>query len=63
MSDLLDIVKHVESVGASVRFIDNDINTEGPYGRFTLTLLAAIAELEAGIVSERRKESLEAFSQ
>lgn len=60
--DLLDIVAHIQESGASVRFIDNDISTDGPHGRFTLTLLAAIAELEAGMISERRREALESFA-
>jgi DNA invertase Pin-like site-specific DNA recombinase len=59
--DLLDLVERVEAAGASIVFVDQNIDTAGPMGRFLLTLLGAIAELEAGIIAERRRESLAAF--
>jgi DNA invertase Pin-like site-specific DNA recombinase len=60
--DLLDLMQHVEDSGASVVFVEQNIDTAGPMGRFVLTLLGAIAELEAGIIGERRRESLAAFT-
>jgi DNA invertase Pin-like site-specific DNA recombinase len=60
--DLLDLVELIEQRGASIVFIDQNIDTAGPMGRFLLTLLGAIAELEAAIIAERRKESLESFA-
>lgn len=59
--DLLGLVEEIEERGASVVFVDQRIDTAGPMGRFLLTLLAAIAELEAGIVSERVRETRESF--
>lgn len=59
--DLLDLVERIEAAGASIVFVDQSIDTAGPMGRFLLTLLGAIAELEAGIIAERRRESLAAF--
>ncbi|MBB3044891.1 recombinase family protein [Nocardioides soli] len=59
--DLLNIVKQIEAAGATVHFVDDKIDTEGPMGRFILTIIAAIAELEAGIIAERRRDSLESF--
>lgn len=59
--DLLDLVERIERSGASIVFVDQAIDTAGPMGRFLLTLLGAIAELEAGIIAERRRESLAAF--
>lgn len=59
--DLLDVVQRIEDAGATIVFVDQAIDTAGPMGRFLLTLLGAIAELEAAIVAERRLESLEAF--
>lgn len=59
--DLLGLVELIEQRGASIVFVDQNIDTAGPMGRFLLTLLGAIAELEAGIIAERRKESLAAF--
>jgi DNA invertase Pin-like site-specific DNA recombinase len=60
--DLLDIVHLAEERGASVVFVEQGIDTSGPYGRFMLTLLAAIAELEAGIISERVAAAREEFA-
>lgn len=60
--DLLGLVAHVEKAGASIHFVDQNIDTAGPMGRFMLTLLAAVAELEADIIAERRRESLAAFA-
>jgi DNA invertase Pin-like site-specific DNA recombinase len=60
--DLLDLVEVIGQRGASITFVDQNIDTSGPMGRFLLTLLGAIAELEAAIIAERRKESLESFA-
>jgi DNA invertase Pin-like site-specific DNA recombinase len=57
--DLLNLVKHIDSIGASVVFVEQNIDTSGAIGKFILVLLAAIAELEADIIGERRRESLE----
>jgi DNA invertase Pin-like site-specific DNA recombinase len=59
--DLLGLVERIEEAGASIVFADQNIDTAGPMGRFLLTLLGAIAELEAGIVSERVRETRESF--
>lgn len=42
----------------SVTFISikENIDGGGPYGRFTFTILAAIAELEMEMITSRRKE-------
>lgn len=61
--DLLDLVERIEKQGSSIVFVDQNIDTGGSMGRFILTLLGAIAELEAAIIAERRKESLESFAQ
>lgn len=60
--DLLDLVEHIEASGSSIVFIDQNIDTSGPIGKFILVLLAAIAELEANIIGERRRESLISFA-
>lgn len=60
--DLLDLVDHIDKAGASIVFVDQNIDTSGPIGKFILVLLAAIAELEANIIGERRKESLAVFA-
>ncbi|WP_245818323.1 recombinase family protein [Muricoccus roseus] len=51
----------VEGVGdAGVAFCDLPQIPPGPTGRFLLTLLAAVAELEAGLISQRTKAALAA---
>lgn len=45
--------------GVSVAFADMP-ETAGPMGRFLLTTMAAVAELEAGMISERTKAALAA---
>lgn len=59
--DLLDLVERIEEAGASIVFVDQNIDTAGPMGRFLLTLLGAVAELEAAIVAERVRETRESF--
>lgn len=45
--------------GVHVAFADVP-ETQGPMGRFILTTMAAVAELEAGMISERTKAALAA---
>lgn len=59
--DLLGLVEHIEGAGATIVFVDQNIDTAGPMGRFLLTLLGAVAELEAAIVAERVRETRESF--
>lgn len=49
----------MDSHGVTVVFCDVP-ETAGPMGRFMLTTLAAVAELEAGMISERTKAALAA---
>lgn len=49
----------MDSHGVTVVFCDVP-ETAGPLGRFMLTTLAAVAELEAGMISERTKAALAA---
>lgn len=46
--------------GVSVAFCDLPSVPAGPTGRFILTQMAAVAELEAGLISERTKAALTA---
>lgn len=59
--DLLGLVELIEAAGASIVFVDQNLDTAGAMGRFMLTLLGAVAELEAAIVSERVRETRESF--
>lgn len=60
--DLKSVVAGIQAAGAEVRFVDNDIDTSGPYGGFMVTMLGALAELEADIIAERVRESQESFA-
>jgi DNA invertase Pin-like site-specific DNA recombinase len=61
LRDLLDIVKHCEDVGATLVVTEQQIDTSGPYGKFTLHLLGAIAELEREVVGERVQAARQQF--
>lgn len=45
---------------AGVMFCDLPLLPPGPMGKFFLTLMAAVAELESGLISERTKSALAA---
>lgn len=62
VKDLLNLVQHIKDAGASIVFTEQKIDTDDVYGQFMLTLLGAIAELEANIIAERRRESLVSFN-
>src|ERR1017187_2609059 len=55
---LLTVVK--ESGSAGVVFCDLPSIPEGPTGKFLLTQMASVAELEAGPISQRTKAALQA---
>lgn len=59
--DLLSLVETIEGRGATITFTEQHIDTAGPMGRLLLTLLGAIAEFEAALIAERRRESLASF--
>lgn len=61
VDDLRGLVKRITEAGATVNFTEQGIDTSGIIGTFILTILGAIAELEAAIIAERRRESLAAF--
>jgi DNA invertase Pin-like site-specific DNA recombinase len=60
--DLLEIVRHCEDIGAAVVFTEQNISTEGPYGKFMIVMLAALAELERDVVGERIQAARKAFN-
>ena len=55
---LLELVESAN--GAEIVFCDLPQLPKGPVGRFMLTQLAAVAEFEAGMISERTKAALQA---
>jgi DNA invertase Pin-like site-specific DNA recombinase len=51
--DLLTLAEELESHGGAFALAEGDINTAGPYGKLILTIIAAIAEMEARMITER----------
>lgn len=57
--DLLTLLQEFESKGVSVDFIDSPaLSTSTPSGKFTLTVLAAVAEFERELIKERQREGI-----
>jgi DNA invertase Pin-like site-specific DNA recombinase len=54
-----DFMARLVEAGVEVRFCDLP-KIEGPAGRFMLRQMLAVAELEAGLISERTKKALAA---
>jgi DNA invertase Pin-like site-specific DNA recombinase len=54
-----DFMRTITEAGIEVRFCDLP-KIEGPAGRFMLRQMLAVAELEAGLISERTKKALAA---
>lgn len=60
-TDLLAILDELQGKGVTVEFIDNPaLNTSTPVGKFMVTVLAAIAELERATIRERQAEGIAA---
>ena len=58
--DVLQIFERVHQCGASIKVIDMGIDTSTPAGKMMLTMLAAFAEFERAMISQRTKEGLAA---
>lgn len=54
------LIHQIEAQGCSFRSLTQPIDTTGPMGRFVATILAGVAELELGIISERTRAGLQA---
>lgn len=57
--DLLSLLQEFQSKGVSVDFVDSPaLSTSTPSGKFTLTVLAAVAEFECELIKERQREGI-----
>lgn len=56
--DLLEIAQEIESKGATLKVIDKDIDTSTATGKFFLTIIGAVAELERENILQRVKEGI-----
>ena len=54
--NLTSMMQLLESWGVSVEFLDQPIDTSTASGRFTTTILAAVAEFERELISDRTKD-------
>lgn len=58
-TDLLNFIERMKTAGITVEFVDNAaLNTNSPQGKFMLTILGAVAELERSVIRERQAEGI-----
>ena len=57
-ADILSLAETADSEGWTLVVLDLGLDTSTPVGRFTLTALAAVAQLERDLASERTTEAL-----
>lgn len=57
--DLLNIAEEINKKGADFEVLNINLDTKSPTGQLMLTLLAAIAEFEKGIMLERQREGID----
>lgn len=51
--DLLDILRHLERVGAALKSVTEPLDTSNSMGVFVLQILGAVAQLERSMIRER----------
>ena len=56
--DLLGIAEEIKKKGADFEVLNINLDTKTPTGQLMLTMLAAIAEFEKGIMLERQREGI-----
>lgn len=57
--DLLAIIDEMTTKGVSVEFLDNGMSfDDSPTSKLILTMMAAVAEFERGIIRQRQKEGI-----
>lgn len=61
--DLLEIVKEIENKGATLKILDKEIDTSTAIGKFFLTVIGAVAELERENIRARVLEGVEIAKQ
>jgi DNA invertase Pin-like site-specific DNA recombinase len=56
--DLLATVKELADAGAGFVSCREQLDSSTPHGRFTLTILAGLAEMESELIAERTREAM-----
>lgn len=59
--DAVQTIDQLDAVGIAVHFIDwfgSSLDTRSPMGRFMLQLVASLAEMERGLISERTRDGM-----
>ncbi|MEQ6436720.1 recombinase family protein [Comamonas sp. w2-DMI] len=51
--DLLDILRHLEKVGATIKSVTEPLDTTNSMGVFMIQILGAVAQLERSMIRER----------
>lgn len=51
--DLLDILRHLERVGATIKSVTEPLDTTNSMGVFVIQILGAVAQLERAMIRER----------
>lgn len=51
--DLLDILRHLDGIGASIKSVTEPLDTSSPMGVFVLQILGSVAQLERSMIVER----------
>ncbi|WP_024768440.1 recombinase family protein [Aquimarina macrocephali] len=55
-ADMIQLIKRFDTMGVSVRFLDDGISTEGTMGKMVVTILSAVAQAECQRILERTNE-------
>lgn len=55
-ADMIAIIQNFHNIGVSVRFLDDNLSTEGTMGMMVITILAAVAQAERARIMERTNE-------
>ena len=59
-TDLLTIASEFEHKGVELEVLEQNINTKTPEGRFFFTMIAAVAEMERGLMAARTRDGIAA---
>ena len=55
-ADMIHLIKEFDENGMAVRFLDDEISTEGTMGKMVVTILSAVAQAERERILERTNE-------